>query len=218
MNYIKAINDNISEYLDIKFFIRFILLYLLLYYFTPFYVALADPKGLLSSQFINHHYVNYVSFLENAIINTANFFAHLLSLPSYVIQAHRSFYESAPILKIDNGASIILTNGCLGLGVMSFWASFIISHDGQFKKKLLWTVFGVLVIFLINCFRITFLLYALQNKWQGIFEIIDHHTMFNLVSYCIIFLMIYSYSRARDGNNKRMDLTTADRSVTIKPI
>jgi exosortase/archaeosortase family protein len=105
---------------------------------------------------------------------------------------------------VENSASVMLEYSCLGMGIMSFWIAFIVAHKISISNKLLWIVGGILLIWVINCWRIAILLISLQNRWKGV-GYMDHHDMFNLASYAIIGLLLYFFYR----KSKEEELTVS---------
>lgn len=85
---------------------------------------------------------------------------------------------------------------CLGIGIFSFWGAFIIANEGTALNKLKWVLIGTLTIWLINVGRIVLLLLAHNNKWVSPINI-NHHTMFNIVAYGAIFLLMYAFDRSQ---------------------
>lgn len=145
-------------------------------------MGITDPNNLYSPFLAN--YLNYISWISSSILNTANLIDHLLGLNSYV---------SENIIETTSGARVILSYDCLGLGIISFWIAYIIADISSWQNKILWSISGALLIWFINCWRIAILLLALQNKWNAS-QNIDHHQVFNYVSYVIIFLLIMYYN------------------------
>jgi exosortase/archaeosortase family protein len=90
---------------------------------------------------------------------------------------------------------------CVGYGVYSFWAAYVIANTGSALKKAVWVSGGILCLWLINVARISMFLVAInQNKTMPLG--IDHHTWFTIVAYAFIFGMIYVY----DKNNRSKEL------------
>lgn len=84
---------------------------------------------------------------------------------------------------------------CIGYGVMSFWAAFILANRGNWRKKTIWITGGLLCLWAINVLRVGLLLLAAKKNWS--FPLgWDHHTWFNVVAYALIFGMIYFYDRS----------------------
>ncbi len=68
---------------------------------------------------------------------------------------------SAPITIIANGYHIGIGESCVGLGLLIAIAFLLIPvaffYDGKIKKKIFWIVFGVLLMLLLNIFRMSFI-------------------------------------------------------------
>ena len=84
---------------------------------------------------------------------------------------------------------------CLGMGLMSFWLSFVIADRASVKRKAIWCVTGVSAIWFINCCRVALLLMAFENNWK-VNEYANHHTIFNIVAYALLLILIYFYMKS----------------------
>ena len=177
--------QSVSTYFDIPYLVKFILLFLTLYYFNLFYVAVVDGKGLLYSRFLDK-YLNYINWLRDSILYTSNMISHLLGLNSYVSLPYR--------IKVFHGPYVETVYACLGIGNTSFWVAFVMAHHDAWKRKILWVAIGMVSIWFINCWRIALLLLALQHG-KAINKYLDHHTLFNIVAYLLIFFLVYLYTR-----------------------
>lgn len=177
---------SLSAYFDVSYFLKFILLFLVLHYFHLFFVGITNPGGQLYSSFLDH-FLNYVSWIKVSVLYVANVLARVLGINSYL------FLDSY-VLKIHNGPGLFMAFPCAGLDIMSFWIAYVIADNkNTWQKKIYWCIAGVFFIWLINCFRVALLLLALQNKWE-IITGVDQHTMFNIVAYTFVFIMICRYS------------------------
>lgn len=106
-----------------------------------------------------------------------------------------TFFSDKFTLKLMTGEGVRMVYSCIGYGVMSFWAAFVIANKGSWKKKTVWIISGLLALWLINVLRLSLLLLADKNDWS--FPLgWDHHTWFNIVAYACIFAMIYFYDRS----------------------
>ena len=169
------------RYIDISYFVRFMLLFLALYYFNIFYLGITTAGGKFYSPFLEHH-LNYINWIRNAILYTANFIDNILGVHSYV--------DGPQIIKSSSGVGVNVWLPCLGLGIISFWIAFVITQTNNWHHKLIWSLAGVVIVWFINCWRIALLLLSLDHKWKGnIF--IDHHKMFNIVAYSVIIYLMY---------------------------
>lgn len=187
MQTIKAVHRQLSLYFDISYLIKFLLLFGTIYCFNLAYIGLVLPQNMYSP-FLDH-YLNYIDGLRNTILYVSNILAHLFGISSHV--------QNNFSLKVDQGTNLIVGDSCLGLGVMSFWIAFIVADRSTFKRKLVWCLGGLGIIWLINCLRVAFILLAYENNWKAIISI-DHHTAFNIFSYLLILVMMYFYERRDD--------------------
>ena len=92
---------------------------------------------------------------------------------------------------VVNGPYLRVNYACLGLGVMSFLAAFIIAFPAKLKAKSYLFVVGMILIYILNILRIAGLGILL-----GIFEsqrdnFTYHHEIFNAIVYVIIFILLF---------------------------
>ena len=102
----------------------------------------------------------------------------------------------------ESGESIRMVYSCVGYGIMSFWIAFVLANKGELNKKLKWTLFGLLILWIINVLRLSLLLLSLKNNWHIPFGW-DHHAWFNILAYSFIFLMIYLYDRTNKATRTK---------------
>jgi exosortase/archaeosortase family protein len=110
------------------------------------------------------------------------------------------------VVRIVDGTGVTIAMDCVGYGVMSFWAAYVIASGGAIKRMLVWTFAGMFLLWFINVIRISLLLVAYNKHWSMPFGI-DHHTWFNIVAYIAIFAMMYFFEgrfKAK-ANSKAMD-------------
>jgi exosortase/archaeosortase family protein len=173
---IKIINAELSKYVDTAYLARFTVLLVVLYYFNYFYVALVDKKGLLYSALLDDH-LNYVACVRKSLLYTSNAINHLIGINSFVVRPDQ--------IKTVNGSYVEILYACLGLGISSFWLAFVIADKNSLKRKIAWSLGGLICLWFINVWRITVLLIAHE-----------HHTQFNLVAYLMIVLMAWLYLKS----------------------
>lgn len=171
---------------------KFLLLFCIFYFGTIFWIGLAAPGGLYSP-FVEK-YLDYVSWIKRSLIWAVGIVARWSGHQTYTFPDH--------IIGIKNGPSVKIAMDCVGYGVYSFWAAYVIANNGSLAKKAAWIIGGLLLLWAINAGRISLFLLALQQKKQMPFGI-DHHTWFNIVAYAIIFLMIWFYEKKMKTQEKR---------------
>jgi exosortase/archaeosortase family protein len=168
----------------VRFSVTFLALFFLLYYFHIFYNGLVAPGGLYSPFLAEH--LNYIKWLR-----------HFLLFASSGVLSWLGYYNitnDMALLTVGRG-SIILAYNCLGLGVMSFLISFILTYPKPWKSKLLFLIPGLVFIQVLNIARFVLLaLYwrQLDKKWN-----LDHHTIFNIVVYLFIFTTLYIWIKPK---------------------
>lgn len=180
------VSADILGHLDYAYFIKLFLVFTAGYYFNIFYWGLTDPDNYYSP-FLDT-YVNYIDWLGTSILYGAKQIAAYLGQNTYV--------DSPQLIRTVSGTSVILSYGCLGLGINSFWLAFVIANSGTWQRKVYWCLGGMLLIWVINCCRIALLLIALEKNWQDL-HYIDHHDVFNIVSYILILSLMYFYTSER---------------------
>ena len=181
----------IGKYFDVIHFIKFVTLVLIFYYFSIAFNGIVTTEGGFYIAFLDQ-YFNYIDWIRSSIMYGAIIIAYNLGTEAYI--------AGSQMINIENVVQLNIWLPCLGLGVISFWIAFIITNNGHWKKKVLWSVMGVLAIWFINTWRIALLLIALDNKWTERISI-DHHDLFNIVAYTCIILMMYLYNKKKSTTN-----------------
>jgi exosortase/archaeosortase family protein len=183
-NYVKTNYANKNE--PLKFVLSFIFLFPLFYYFNIFFFAITAPTSHHFNAFVAYHF-NYISWLRELLLNCS---AQILDFFGFT--AITNEYD---LLLAGHGA-IRLVFSCLGLGVMSFFAAFVLSYPKKFKSKIIFLIAGILGIQILNILR--FILLALfWNKHDS--QILDHHTVFNISIYLIIAVSLYFWVKQEDN-------------------
>lgn len=184
-------DKSILSYFDWKFFLRFMVLLLFFYFLTQFLMLVAKPGSPFYSQYLFDNF-HFVSWMRSSILYTSNVFTQWMGLDTYI--------ASDKIIAVKGGRSLIMARQCLGLEITGFWVAFILAHKIDLKRKILWAVAGVLAIWFLNTWRVAILLYALQNKWPMPTKI-DHHDLFNYITYALIAGLIYLFYRKGSNEN-----------------
>ncbi len=166
------------------FIVKFLVLFLGFHYGNEFFIGITAPGGLYVA-FLDEH-LNYVAWLRTSIL----WGAHLLTT-AFGYDAH---IEGAYHLRAATGEGVRMVYSCIGLGIMSFWAGFVLAHNIHWKKKIRWTFIGLIVIWIINCFRVAIILIATVKNWN-INRFMEHHDFFNMVAYIFIFILILLFLR-----------------------
>jgi exosortase/archaeosortase family protein len=176
----------------ILFIIKFLVTFCVFYFGTLAVIGLSAEEGYYSP-FVAK-YINYIDWLRDSLLTVSE---KVLSWIGYETDRPNKYD-----LFVKGGYGVRMVYSCIGYGVMSFWAAFIIANKGNWKRKAIWIIGGLFVLWCINILRISLLVVALNKKWSMPLGL-DHHTWFNIVAYSLIFLMIYLYDKS-SGNKLKL--------------
>jgi exosortase/archaeosortase family protein len=174
--------NNGSWVRPVKFVFTFLFLFLLFYFFNVFYFGLTTP-GNNYSAFLAHH-LNYIQWLRQLLLDTSTGIINLFG--------YTAINNNNELLVAGHGM-IVLVYSCLGLGVISFFTAFVIAYPKPWRQKLIFIVAGILVIEALNIIRFV-LLAIFWDKHSP--QIVDHHTIFNIAIYILIFISLYFWMKS----------------------
>jgi len=173
----------------VRFLVVFITLFLLFYYFNIAFFSLTSPGSRHYTAFLDKH-LNYIDGLRWLLLTSS---AKILHGLGYVAITNK--YE----LLVAGKGFIRVVYTCLGLGVLSFFAAFVIAYPKPLKAKLIFLIGGMTGIQLLNLLR--FIGVALfWNSHRN--KVIDHHTLFNIFIYIAIAAALYFWIKADPGGEK----------------
>ena len=166
-----------------KFFIfRFLFIFLVLYYFNIFFIGITGKGGSYYSAFLDDH-LNYIRWLRESIIYCSSLILQLFNYDTIRLPYH---------LKIVNGVRVGVGYDCLAYGLMSLHIALALSYPFRYKLRRKYLFIGLAVIYIINCIRIAAVGIA-YTEFRNIN--IDHHFIFNVFAYFIIFAMMVTAFR-----------------------
>jgi len=172
----------------LKFVFTFIILFLIFYYFNIEFFGITSP-GSHYSPFLDH-YLNYIQGLRWLLLNSSRGLLNLIGFTAISNDTH---------LLVAGHYTIEVVYSCLGLGVISFFAAFVLAFPKPLKRKLIFLITGILAVEFLNILR--FMLLALYWRPQDS-KIIDHHTIFNIIIYIIVAVSLYFWVKSSDGEAK----------------
>jgi exosortase/archaeosortase family protein len=183
MNIKAAMNSSIT-----KFIIGFILLYVFLYSLNYLLIGVTVPGGIYNKWIANH--IDYVSAYRIMILKGASFFVALFG--------HKG-YTDKYTLSIPGIAAVRMVYSCIGFDVLCFWCAFTLAYPQIWRRKLMFTIVGVVAITFLNMLRVGGLV-MIRSFVSLRYAHIDHHMLFNIVVYLAIFLMIRSMITRSEHN------------------
>lgn len=183
--YRRTVDQNIFElkanskknYREIFFVSRFIIIFLLLYFFNELFIGITGEGGRFYSSFLDQH-LNYIRWLRESIIYFSSLVLSILNYDTIRLPYH---------LKIIDGVRVGVGYSCLGYGIMSFQIALALSYPFKYLVRRTYLFVGLLIIYILNILRIS----AVGIAYTELSNInIDHHFIFNIISYFVIFAMM----------------------------
>ncbi len=168
----------------LRFLVVFIGLFLIFYYFNIFYFSITS-RGSHYVPFFDEH-LNYIRWLRNLLLTVSRSIVNMLGF-TCISNDHQLLVAGRGIIDV--------VYSCLGLGVMSFFAAFVIAYPKKLKPKLIFLLIGLISIQVLNVLRFV-LLAVLWDKKSHL--ILDHHTIFNIIIYIIIAITLYFWVKHDD--------------------
>lgn len=133
----------------------------------------------------------HLAFLSPIWYSINDFFATLyiqLSSWSLGLMGHPVLFNTRNII-IQGTQGIYVGNHCLGISAGTIFVIIILLLKGPRKAKLVYSAFGLSVIFLVNWFRVVGLVFMLKYGSKAFFHFNHSYTYLALV-YGIIFILI----------------------------
>lgn len=172
-------------YRHCAYFLKFIGAFCVLYFGTKAVIGLTVAGGYYSPFVAD--YLDYPALLRSSLLNGTRWMVGIVGYQTYLRDAYH--------VNIVNGTGVHLVYACLGYGLLSFWMAFIFANKGKVITKLAWMLGGCFFIWVINVARISLVLVSSNEKWDTRFSL-EQHTVFNVVVYGFIFLMIWLFQRS----------------------
>ncbi|HTK18834.1 MAG TPA: hypothetical protein VL442_04955 [Mucilaginibacter sp.] len=168
----------------LRFLLMFVGLFLFFYFFNIFFFGITS-HGNHYNAFLDNH-LNYIRLLRKLLLLTSQHIINLLGATA--------ISNDFQLLVAGHG-TLEVVYSCLGLGIMSFFAAFVIAYPKKLKSKLIFLFAGIVCIQVLNVFRFVLLAF-LWNKKNGL--VFDHHTIFNIIIYIIIAISLYFWIKHDD--------------------
>lgn len=175
-----------------KFSVTFIVLFLAFYYFNIGFFSITSPQSPNYNSFIAENF-NYIRVLRHFLLLCTSFLLKCAGFATVINE-----YQ----LRIAGRGGIRLVYSCLGLGVMSFFAAFVLAYPKALKQKVYFLIAGLLAIQVLNILRMAVVALFWSKNAQ---RVIDHHIIFNGIIYLFICIGLYfwvtAYNRETDAKN-----------------
>ena len=153
-------------------FVKFILTSSLLYLFLYFVY-----------QFVVKKYTFYDQKFIGSIINSVNFLVESLGYKTFTVLQDRDYQ----VIGIDGSNGVWVGSNCNAITLFSLFSVFIIAYPGKTKTKLWFIPLGILLIHLLNIFRVVCLVFI--AFYYPKFLNFNHTYTFTFFIYSVIFLL-----------------------------
>lgn len=162
----------------VRFVLLFFVCYGVLYGANYVLTGMLIPGGYYVSWMDN--YTDYISGMRELLLGT-----------TAVLLDWMDFYtvRDGNILWVKGGHNIRMMYTCLGLNILFMWWAFVVAFPRSFKRKVKWLIGGTILLVGINIARLTVLTAAPDDLFSLIGKV-DHHNIFNVVSYGLILMFI----------------------------
>lgn len=119
--------------------------------------------------------------------------ADLLNLAGYDAKIEQHSEELSMKFFVDGNYVARVNEGCNALSIIILFISFIVAFSGKFTTTLLYIIFGSLIIYVVNIFRIAFISIALYKFPE--YRDLLHDIVFPTIIYGITFVLWFVWVR-----------------------
>jgi len=169
---------------ELRFILMFLAIFGTVYTFNIAAIAVTTPGGFYWLWAAEN--CNYIRYWRTMDIQATSI---ILKLLGYQVS---TTWQS---VLVTGHAGFKLVYSCLGYGVMSFFLAFILAFPKKWISKIWMMLFGIILIQALNLVRFIFI--ALFWKKQLIANLLDHHTIFNIIIYLVILTIMYKWTQPK---------------------
>ena len=163
-----------------KYFVQFKPFLIFISTFFAAYIVLT----LLYKLYLNSFEIAEVDGITNLVGRNVE---QLMRVFNCDINIYKSLAHSWMEVWYNSTYSVIIVEGCNAVSVMILFVSFVLAFSGKFKTTLLYLVFGILLIYILNVVRIALLVVLLFRFPE--YNHFLHGTVFPLIIYGLVFLL-----------------------------
>lgn len=178
--------------LDYHKLLKFIILFLCLFFFLNainlYFFSASSPQGKYYNEFFAKHF-NYIQWIRSSLIFFSSEILKVVGIKT-ISNAYQMISFSGTVVNVNYS--------CIGLQLFSFFTAFAVSFP--LKKRLNFLLIGFLIIYLLNIFRITIIIFIihyfpLQREYMDL-----HHEIYNIFIYICLFILMYGWLKMSSSN------------------
>lgn len=135
-------------------------------------------------------FLRHQPFIHNVYEGVTHWFTHFLLKASEVLLGlfgQQGYLVDKAIYVEGAQRAVYLDRGCLGRNLMGLFAGFLLAFPGSWKHKLWYIPMGIVIIIIINVFRISALTYVWKCCPQ--YGEINHDYIFKYTVYVLTFVL-----------------------------
>ena len=165
-----------------KFLLSFCLLFAAFYYFNIFFYGITTEGNYYNVYLANH--LNYIAELRMLLLKSSAKILNWLGHPA-ITNDYKMLVAGNGILK--------LIYSCLGLGLISFFAAFVLAYPKRWIQKIIFLITGIFGIEILNVLR--FVLIGIFYNHEN-HTILDQHILFSIFIYIVIAIALYFWVKS----------------------
>ena len=171
---------------DFRYYLKFAILFITMYYCYTIVIGVTTPGGTYYS-FVDQ-YLNFPIVIRYFVLQGAHIVNTVMGVTTYI--------NGDSLINDDGFKMVRMGWPCYGLMIKSFWLAYVLAHTSTLKKKLIWSLIGILCIYCLNCLRVGMMMVSMEKNWS-VAEYINtnNHDFFNNLSYAVLILLIFIYNR-----------------------
>lgn len=192
----QAIRRKIDSYYQLfpsvirKFLVRSFILFVV---WKCFYLFLFSEKRIIDrplTELVSNQAVN--------LLNIINHSKEFISRPSFSIHETEGLTRFTPtnLILFKDHVIIVMLDSCNGLELLVLYVGFIIAMPAVWHRKFFFSVFGIILIHVMNLLRCVGLA-ELAINWHNVFDI-AHHYVFKVIIYATIFFLWHWFCKKID--------------------
>jgi exosortase/archaeosortase family protein len=146
------------------------------------------------------HIGDATAYVLNLLPGYSNF-SSVPTLSNEILEGERTLSHNSTIF--HNGDKVMgIATPCNGLELIILYIGFIIAMPHKLIRKILFIIYGVLIIDLANIMRCVGLAY-IKEEYHPYFNF-AHHYLFKITIYCIIFLLWVAFAKKIKLSNENI--------------
>ena len=112
---------------------------------------------------------------------------YVTELLGYDVYTDQNFEELSMMFMVNESYVVKIVEGCSSIAVIILFLAFIVAFKGRLKPTILFGIFGIALIYLVNILRIVFLALAIYHypKYQNVL----HSLIFPAIIYGMVFIL-----------------------------